>query len=138
MRFISAVLTILFAATCSFAASDYNYISPETLQSNIENNGQMLIVDIQVEDEFSQHHIKGSMPTYAYPAKSESDTAKLDIAFQKQKETDEPLVIVCPRGAGGAKRSYDYLRQKGVAEDKLLILEKGMGGWPYSELTVTH
>jgi len=132
------VLAILFAATCSFAASDYNYISPETVQSNIENNVQMLIVDIQVEDEFIQHHIKGSMPTYAYPAKSESDTEKLDIAFQKQKETDEPLVIVCPRGAGGAKRSYDYLRQKGVAEDKLLILEKGMGGWPYPELTVTR
>ncbi|HKJ64542.1 MAG TPA: rhodanese-like domain-containing protein [Desulfopila sp.] len=138
MRFISVVLAILFAATCSFAASDYNYISPETVQSNIENNVQMLIVDIQVEDEFIQHHIKGSMPTYAYPAKSESDTEKLDIAFQKQKETDEPLVIVCPRGAGGAKRSYDYLRQKGVAEDKLLILEKGMGGWPYPELTVTR
>ncbi len=138
MRFLPVVLAILFAATCSAAASDYNYISPETLKSNIENGSEMIIVDIQLEDEFTTHHIKGSLPTYAYPAKSQSDTQKLDLVIRKHKETDEPLVIVCPRGAGGAKRSYDYLKEKGIDEDKLLILEEGMDGWPFPELTVTH
>lgn len=138
MKRISVALTLIFCFTCSAFASDYNYISPDKLKSNIENNASMLVVDIQVLDEFSKHHIQGSMPTYAYPAKSERDTAKLDMVYHKQQETNDPVVIVCPRGAGGAKRSYDYLKSKGVTEDKLLILEKGMKGWPYPELTVTQ
>jgi len=43
-----------------------------------------------------------------------------------------------PRGAGGAKRSYDYLKEKGIAEEGLLILEKGMAGWSYPETTVAN
>jgi len=138
MRLLAVTFTLFFAMLCTAVASDYHYISPEKLKSNIESDSGMLIVDIQVEDEFAKHHIKGSMPTYAYPVKSASDTNKLDAAYQMQQETDKPLVIVCPRGAGGAKRSYNYLRKKGVAEDKLLILEKGMSGWPYPELSATQ
>ena len=42
--------------------------------------------------------------------------------------------IVCPRGAGGAKRAYDYMEEKGIPKARLSILEKGQGGWPYKEL----
>jgi len=138
MRIISFIFAFLLVATCSASASDYNYISPEKLKNTLASDTKMMVVDIQVEDEFSKHHIQGSIPTYAYPAKSQSDTAKLDMVYDKQQETDEPVVIVCPRGAGGAKRSYDYLKSKGVDEDKLLILEKGMKGWPYPELTIVQ
>lgn len=138
MRFLPLIFTVLFVFTSNASASDYNYISPEKLKNNIESDIEMLVVDIQVEDEFTKHHIKGSIPTYAYPAKSDIDTSKLDIAILKYQEVDGPVVVVCPRGAGGAKRSYDYLKGKGIAEEKLLILEKGMAGWSYSEHTVTR
>lgn len=96
----------------------------------------VLIVDIQVEKEFQQQHIPGSLATYAYPVKSEEDRTKLQEALARQKKSGSSVVIVCPRGAGGAKRSYDYLTANGVPEDKLAILEKGMSGWPYKDLTV--
>lgn len=138
MRFLPIIFTVIFVFTCNAIASDYNYISSEKLKNNIENDIEMLVVDIQVKDEFDKHHIEGSIPTYAYPAKSDSDTLKLDTVFLKHQEIEAPVVIVCPRGAGGAKRSYDYLKGKGIAEEKLLILVKGMAGWPYPEHTVTR
>lgn len=133
---LSAVLMTMFIVFAGNAfAANYNYISPETLKADIDKGSNMLIVDIQVEEEFAKHHINGSIPTYAYPVKSEADTAKLDTIIQQQKQTHESVVIVCPRGAGGAKRSYEYMKAKGVTEDKLLILKKGMEGWPYADLT---
>ncbi|NIP26153.1 MAG: rhodanese-like domain-containing protein, partial [Phycisphaerae bacterium] len=41
------------------------------------------------------------------------------------------VVIVCPRGGGGAKRTYDYFKAKGVAEARLTILAGGQKDWPY-------
>jgi len=38
-----------------------------------------------------------------------------------------------PGGGGGAKRTVDCYKSKGVAEDRLLILEKGMDAWPYEK-----
>jgi thiosulfate/3-mercaptopyruvate sulfurtransferase len=46
----------------------------------------------------------------------------------------DPVVIICPRGAGGAKRAYDHLARQGVADERLFILEQGQQGWPYPEL----
>lgn len=138
MRFLLLFFTVLLVSASSAVAASYDYISPEALKNALDNGQKMLVVDIQVEDEFNTHHITGSIPTYAYPAKSKSDIAKLDMVIEKQQKTGEDVVIVCPRGAGGAKRSYDYLKERGIAEDKLLILEKGMDGWPYPELTVVQ
>jgi thiosulfate/3-mercaptopyruvate sulfurtransferase len=44
------------------------------------------------------------------------------------------VVIVCPRGGGGAKRAYDHLAGQGVTGGRLFILEQGQQGWPYPEL----
>ena len=44
------------------------------------------------------------------------------------------MVIVCPRGAGGAERTYDYLKSQGVAEKRMMILEGGQQDWPYKAL----
>jgi thiosulfate/3-mercaptopyruvate sulfurtransferase len=93
------------------------------------------IVDIQVEEEFSQHHIKGATPTYAYPVKSDADQTKLNTIVEQLKANTDPVVIVCPRGAGGAKRTYDHLFQQGIPADRLLILEKGQEGWACAPLT---
>lgn len=135
MKLLSYVtLFFLFLSTSVYAA-DYNYISPAKMKENLEAKSDILIVDIQVEQEFKQHHIPGSMATHAYPVKSDVDKAKLDQAVAEYNSTGTPIVIVCPRGAGGAKRCYDYLKKHNVPEEKLAILEKGISGWPYSDLT---
>ncbi|WP_320170514.1 rhodanese-like domain-containing protein [Maridesulfovibrio sp.] len=128
-------MMLLMALTASVAlAGDFNYISPADMKAKMEQGEPMLIVDIQVADEFAQHHLKGAVKTTAYPVKSDEDKAKLQDVLGKAKKDNLPVVIICPRGKGGAKRAYDYMKENGVDEGRLLILEDGQQGWPYPEL----
>lgn len=130
-----AVLSF-FAASFAFAAdAQYNYMSAKELEGKIKAKEAVQIVDIQVEAEYGQHHIKGAVPTYSYPVKSAEDKAKLDAALPALKDSKAPVVIVCPRGAGGAERTHAYLKEKGLDASRLYILEKGQAGWDCAELT---
>jgi len=133
MRKITSLLIIglLLTATTAMATS-YQYLSPADTKDMLVQQQPMTLVDIQVEDEFTQHHLPGALATYAYPVKSAADRAKLE-AILSQLQGDDAVVIVCPRGGGGAKRAYDYLLEEGVAEKRLFILENGQQGWPYPE-----
>lgn len=136
LRTIALLLGVLLLGSPVFAAeTSYNYISASDLEARLNAHQSTNIVDIQVEEEFASHHIKGAMPTHAYPVKSEADRAKLAAAMAKIRGNADPVVVVCPRGAGGAQRTYDYLLGQGVAADRLLILEKGQGGWTCAPLT---
>ena len=126
---------LLLVPGISVAKNQYNYISATQLESRLTANQPTNLIDIQVKEEFSEHHIKGAIPTYAYPVKSDTDRAKLDTTIGQISSNSDPVVIVCPRGGGGAKRTYDYLLQQSVSEERLLILEKGQSGWAYSSLT---
>jgi len=129
-NFIFLLVGILVFST-SAMAKDYQYISAAELQKRIETNKQGLLLDIQVEDEFSSHHIENAVATYAFPVKSDQDKQKLQAFVGQVKASQEPVTIVCPRGGGGAKRAYDYLKEQGVSEARLLILEGGQAKWPY-------
>jgi len=122
-------------ALAADAQPAYRYISASDLEARLTASQPTNIVDIQVEEEFAQHHIKGATATYAYPVKSEADKAKIDAVVEHLKANSDPVVIVCPRGAGGATRTYDYLLSQGIAAERLLILEKGQGGWTCPPLT---
>ena len=135
---LSTAVVIIFLLTGKGpllgAEKQYNTISPEDLRTKIQSSTQQCILDIQVEEEFAQHHIPGAVPTHAYPVKSEADKDRIETQMARLKADEEPIIIVCPRGGGGARRTYDYLLEKGIEEDRLFILEKGQGGWPYEEL----
>ncbi len=120
---------------CHRGQTDYRYISAADLEARLKADLPTHLVDIQVEEEFNQHHVKGAIPTYAYPVKSETDQAKVAAVLEKLQGDSAPVVIVCPRGAGGATRTYDYLLSRGIAAERLLILEKGQGGWSCTPLT---
>ena len=136
MKILIAALLGMLVATAATAAQ-YNYMAQEELRQRIDSNDNILIVDIQVEEEFRQHHIPGSLATYAYPVKSNEQRTRLDPIVNLQQNDSTPVVIVCPRGAGGAKRTYDYLTANGILEDRLWILEKGMSGWKFEDMTTT-
>ena len=130
------LLAILLIPGISLANDGkYNYISAADLETRLTAKLPTNIIDIQVEDEFTQHHIKGATPTYAYPVKGDTDRTKLDATVEELKANADPVVIVCPRGAGGAKRSYNYLLKQGISAERLLILEKGQEGWACVLLT---
>ena len=130
------LLAILLIPGIAFSGDEkYNYISAADLETRLNANLPTNIIDIQVEGEFNQHHIMGATPTYAYPVKSDADRTRLDTAIEQINGNNDPVVIVCPRGAGGAKRTYDYLLEKGISADRLLILERGQEGWACVPLT---
>jgi len=122
-------------ATAAETTPTYNYISAAALEARLKAGEPTHLLDIQVEEEYAKHHIKGATATHAYPVKSDADTAKLQAAVAKVKTDSAPVVIVCPRGAGGATRTYDYLLTQGIAAERLLILEKGQEGWTCAPLT---
>jgi len=135
---LQLLLTLVLLAVCigpSLAAEAYNYISASDLRAKLEGGEPPVLLDIQVEPEFNQHHIPGALATYAYPVKSEVERARLVALLPALQGDGAPVVIVCPRGGGGAKRAYDLLLDQGFDAERLLILEKGQEGWPYTELT---
>lgn len=132
---ITVLLLITLAGQSAFAFfNDYNYISAAEVKEKMATNAAMSLIDIQVEDEFIQHHISGAVATHAFPVKSPSDRIKLDTSIAALKTNQNIAVIVCPRGGGGAKRAYDYLTESGISNDRVLILTKGQSAWPYPEL----
>lgn len=114
--------------------SEFKYYSAEKLKNAIEKKENIIILDIQVEDDFNKHHIKGALPTYAYPVKTDEEKSKLDSSLDKLNSSKDPIIIVCPGGAGGAERTYGYLKEKNIDENRLFILENGQKNWPYDEL----
>jgi thiosulfate/3-mercaptopyruvate sulfurtransferase len=136
LLFGTIILIISCMATAPPAAADtsYNYITSADLKARIQSGASITILDIQVEKEYSLHHIKGAVATYAYPVNSDEEKNRIDSVYPSLAGSFDPVVIVCPRGGGGAKRTFDYLINKGFEADRLFILEKGQAGWPYPEL----
>ena len=138
MRSLTLLSTFVFISTLilpfSAMAKSYRYMPAEEVKSHIEQASPMTLVDIQVEDEFSQHHITGAVATYAYPVKTEADREKMSAIISELKTNNNQVVVVCPRGGGGAKRAYDHLLDSGISEERLYILTKGQAKWPYPEL----
>jgi len=112
----------------------FNYLEPDQFKQWLEKDKPMIIVDIQVKDEFTAHHFPGSLETNAFPVKTDIQKQQIDVAVKAFKDTGHTMVVVCPRGGGGAKRCYSYLKSQGVPETKLTILKGGVAKWPYSDM----
>jgi rhodanese-related sulfurtransferase len=129
---------LLFAILClavgicrADASGDYKFISADALKARIDAELPVTIVDICPVAQFAAGHIKGAIETNAYPVKTQAERDKLAKLLPGIKASGNDVVIICPRGAGGAERTYDFYKAQGVKEDRLMILEKGMNGWPY-------
>ena len=135
-RIMVLTLLLVIGSIATVMAGGYNYVEAEQFRQWLEKGKDMAIVDIQVPAEFSQHHFKAALETGAYPVKSAADKQKLDAVIPRLSATQSDVVVVCPRGGGGAKNTYDYLKEKGISEKRIFILKEGMQGWPYKELAV--
>jgi rhodanese-related sulfurtransferase len=133
-KMITLCLTLAALLPVPHIASAANYVKPDIFKQWLVSNKPLIIVDIQPAEDFGDHHFKGSIETNAFPAKSDEEKKRLDKTFPKIQSSIGEVVIICPRGKGGALNSYDYLKFKGVQENRLFILEGGIGGWPYPEL----
>lgn len=140
-KLLLLLMVLVMTSGTAMAGLFYNYVSPDEFKGWLEGGKPVLIVDIQVADEFKEHHFKNSIETNAFPVNTDEERKQIDRAVQVYKETGHDVVVVCPRGGGGAKRCYDYLQESGVPKDKLTILKGGVEKWPYKEMlekTVTN
>jgi rhodanese-related sulfurtransferase len=128
------LMALLFTATGAFAflSGGYNYISAADLQKRLEANSPMILVDICSVEQFAKGHIPGSLETNAYPVETDEQRAALAGLLPQILESSDDVIVLCPRGGGGAKKTYDFYKNNGVAESRLLILEKGVEKWPYA------
>jgi len=136
MKQIMMLMFLLCSCAATAIAGGYNYVEQHQFKQWLEKEKDMSIVDIQVPAEFQKQHFKGSLETNAYPVKTTVEKQKLDAILPKLSSAQNDVVIVCPRGGGGAKNTYDYLKGKGISEKRIFILKEGMQGWQYKELTV--
>ncbi len=133
MTLCLAIVALFLVPYTALAA---NYVKPDVFKQWLVSNKSLVLVDIQPAEDFGDQHFKGSIETNAFPAKSDEEKKRLDKALPKIQSSKGDVVIICPKGKGGAVNSYEYLKSKGVPESRLVILEGGIDGWPYPELFV--
>lgn len=107
----------------------YNYISTEELVERLDNgdieNGEMIMVSSQNEEEYESGYMEDAIQTFSRPLETDEDFAKLDDALAEIESGDMDVIIICPRGGSGATRPFDYFVENGVDSDRLLILSGG-------------
>jgi molybdopterin synthase sulfurtransferase len=127
---VSAV-PAMYAPVFAFA---YNLMEPEDLKIRLDSSQTLILLDIQPENDYREHHFYGSLATFAYPVKTELETRNLEQAVSVYRETRLDIVIISPRGGRAAQRTHDFLIGSGVPEAQLFILKGGIRQWPYREM----
>ena len=135
-KLILVLLTLMMAGTFGAAwatsADGYKYITADELNTRLGAGSPMILIDICPVDQFAKGHIKGAVETNAYPVKTEEEKARLAERLPMLKASADEIIILCPRGGGGAKNTYDFYKANGIDDNRLLILEKGMDKWPFA------
>lgn len=127
------IVSLLLASMPALSLA-FNLMEPEDLKQRIVSGPPTILVDIQPKNAFYEHHFFGSIRTYAYPAKTETDTDSLVQAVRMYESTGNEVVIIGPRGGRAEQRAHDFLTGRGIPEGKLYILKGGIGAWPYREM----
>lgn len=130
-KFVLLCLSFLCLLNVAAIFEIYNWVEPEQFKQWLEAKKPMVLVDIQDKPSFAAHHFPGSIETNAFPVETDAERKKLDPAVAAAKKSGQDVVVLCPRGGGGAKRAYDYLKAQGVPEKKLFILTGGVDKWPH-------
>ncbi|MBU0959972.1 MAG: rhodanese-like domain-containing protein [Proteobacteria bacterium] len=137
-RLAIIALSLLCLLNVAAIFEKFNYLEPDQFKQWLETSKPMVIVDIQDKASFAAHHFPGSIETNAFPVKTDAEQKQIDPAVAAYKASGNDVVVVCPRGGGGAKRCYSYLKSQGVPEDKLTILQGGVDNWPYRNMLISN
>jgi rhodanese-related sulfurtransferase len=128
---LTAFIAVIFNAAGAVSSEGYNYITAKDLNDRLGAGSPMIIIDICPVEQFAKGHIKGSIETNAFPVKTDAEKARLTELIPTIKASGDDVVIVCPRGGGGAKNTFDLYKAQGIDVNRMLILEQGMDKWPY-------
>jgi len=133
-KFLLISMACLCLLNVAAIFESFNWVEPEQLKQWLEAKKPMILVDIQDKPSFAAHHFPGSIETNSFPTETDAERKRIDPAVAAFKKSGNDVVVLCPRGGGGAKRTYSYLKSQGVPENKLFILTGGVDKWPYPSL----
>ena len=138
LGFIASALllgTTVMVAGVFDAFKGYNYITAEQTAELIRNAPQSIVlIDIQEKPGFAKEHLVGAIETNAYPVKKQDELDRL-AALLPNIKSDQKVIIICPRGGGGADRAYDFYLKSGINKDNIYTLKKGQEGWPRDSIS---
>lgn len=131
---LTPLFLLLFFLGIPGIALAYNMITADELKVMIETEQPVILLDIQKETAYKEHHFYGSVRTYAYPARTDKDLESAIQAVRIYERTGNDIVIIGPRGGRPSQRTVEYLITRGVPEEKIHILEGGLRKWPYKDM----
>ena len=135
-RFSIIPLALVLLLNVAAIFQSYNYLAADQFKEWIETDKAMIVVDVQLKDEFAAHHFSGSIETNSFPVKTDAQKERLLTVVEAYNKTGHDIVIICPRGGGGAKNGYSFLKSQGIPDEKLTILKGGIAKWPYKDMLV--
>jgi rhodanese-related sulfurtransferase len=129
-----ATMIMLFMMTIPGFAQAFNMMTAEELKVRLDTKVPTILLDIQKKNAYKEHHFYGSIRTYAYPAKTDSDLESAVQAVRMHEQTGNDVIIIGPRGGRASQRTTDFLITRGLPEEKIFILKGGLKKWPYKKM----
>ena len=131
---IFVTIGILYMMSIPGLVLAYNMMTADELKVRLETKQPTILLDIQKKNAYKEHHFYGSIRTYAYPAKNDSDLESAVQAVRMHEQTGNDVVIIGPRGGRASQRTTDFLITRGIPEEKIFILKGGIKKWPYRKM----
>lgn len=116
-------------------AEGYNYMDAKEVHDQMIAGSDIILLDIQFTEAYNYQHLKGAIPTFSYPLKTEESKAKLTAVVPQLLASGAPIVIITTRGGGGALTAVNLLKEQGLDASRLYILRGGQQRWPFPEVT---
>ena len=133
-KYIFTIIMMLCMTGIPGLAQAYNMMTADQLKLRLDTKEPTILLDIQKENAYKEHHFYGSISTYAYPAKTDTDLQSVIQGVRVHEQTGNDIVIIGPRGGRASKRTTEFLMTRGVPEEKIYILEDGIKKWPYPKM----
>ena len=125
---------MLYMMSIPGLAFAFNMMTVDELKIRLETKQPTILLDIQKKNAYKEHHFYGSVRTYAYPAKTDTDLESVVQGVRMYEQVSNDIVIIGPRGGKASQRTVDFLITRGVPEEKIFILEGGIRKWPHKEM----
>jgi rhodanese-related sulfurtransferase len=112
------LLFLLIVPTPGFSTTEPTICHNE-LAAWMSSKKPLKIVDIQVADEFTEHHYDGSLPCGG-------NLRRLRKVSLRLRAGKEKIILVSTNGGADARQALETMVAAGVDRGRILILEGGM------------
>jgi len=134
---IFVTIGILYMMSIPGIVLAYNMMTADELKVRLEKKQPTILLDIQKKNAYKEHHFYGSVRTYAYPAKTETDLQSVVQGVRMHQQSGNDVVIIGPRGGKASQRTVDFLITRSIPEENIFILQGGIRKWPHEEMLLS-